>query len=145
MGYNFDDLSITVKRKTNKIKSLKEKLDARRKNLFIPCGLFTLLLFYILFISNRYFSYINDYFNNVINQTNSKSIDLFLLGLLFLIGLVSYSLLILYGKTKKEYEDLRQDLIKTINNEFCIHKSGCTCKDGYIRDMDSYGIDMVFI
>ena len=40
--------------------------------------------------------------------------------------------------------ELRKDIISSINGGICNHKGDCNCKEDYIRYMDKYKIDVVF-
>jgi hypothetical protein len=145
-GYKLDysTLSYTTQKKTYKLQELKGKLDKKRTSLKLPSGVSCLLAFYVFLYNDRYASYATAVFENHSAESAIKRFDLIALIILATTMFILYILFAEFKKLKDSYEELRKDLIKTINNEFCTCKKTCNCKDAYIKDMEGKGIDLIF-
>lgn len=143
-GYKLDlsKLSYTVQKKTYKVLELKHKVDKKRTSLNLPAGACCLLVFYIFLYNDRYISYAIAVFENHSAKSAIKSFDLIILSMVAATIFILYILLDKFKKTKESYDELRKDLIKTINNEFCSSKDNF--KDEYIKSMEDEGIDLIF-
>jgi len=141
---NYSTLSYTVKKKTNKVCELKEQMYRKRNLLKIPGVAIALLGIYVALNRNRYISYVVAFAENHSTETILKRFDPIIFGMLFVTMIIACILFDEYKTIKKSYNDLRKDLIKTINNEFCICNNDCKCKDDYIKDMEKKGVDLIF-
>ena len=141
---NYSTLSYTVKKKTNKVCELKEQMYRKRNLLKIPGVAIALLGIYVALNRNRYISYVVAFAENHSTETILKRFDPIIFGMLFVTMIIACILFDEYKTIKKSYDDLRKDLIKTINNEFCICSNDCKCKDDYIKDMEKKGVDLIF-
>ena len=141
---DYSTLSYTVKKKTNKVCELKEQRDRKRNLLKIPVIAIALLCIYVGFNINIYSSYVMAFLQNHSTESILKRFDPIIFGILFVTIIITLILFDEYKTTKRGYDDLRKDLIKTINNEFCICNNDCKCKDNYIKDMEKKGVDLIF-
>ncbi|SUY46564.1 Uncharacterised protein [Clostridium putrefaciens] len=141
---DYSTLSYTVKKKTNKVCELKEQRDRKRNLLKIPVIAIALLCIYVGFNINRYSSYVMAFLQNHSTESILKRFDPIIFGIFFVTIIITLILFDEYKTTKRGYDDLRKDLIKTINNEFCICSNDCKCKDDYIKDMEKKGVDLIF-
>ncbi len=141
---NYSTLSYTVKKKTNKVCELKEQMNKKLSLLTLPGGAIVLLGIYVVWNINRYSSYVMAFLQNHSTETILKRFDPIIFGMLFVTMIIACILFDEYKTIKKSYNDLRKDLIKTINNEFCICNNDCKCKDDYIKDMEKKGVDLIF-
>ncbi|MGV8982304.1 hypothetical protein [Clostridium sp.] len=135
-------LSYSTKKKSDKICELKQKVDKKHASLALPAGVACLLLVYALLYNTRYISYALAVFENRRLQSAIKTFDLIILMGLAATTFILYKLLDTLKKDKKNYEEHRKDLIKTINSQFCTCEDSCNCKDEYIKFMEKKGIDL---
>gem|GEM_PF-1889485 len=139
-------LSYTVQKKTYKLLELKEKVDKKRTSLKLPSAISCLLVFYVFLYNDRYISYATAVFDNNSSESTVKGFDLFVLVIVAATLFILYILFDEFKKIKNKYDELRKDLIKTINNGFCscTNSSNCNCRDEYIKDMEEKNIDLIF-
>lgn len=140
----FDNLSLAMGRKTKRIINYKKEIDELNSSLIIYyCSsiFFALLIFFL-----------KDYYHYLfllMVKNNIQISSMFLICSIILFGLFIsiyqiYSISKNVSNIEKKLEFLRLDIIDSIDNEFCIHEQGCSCKDEYILKMDKKGIDVVF-
>lgn len=138
-------LSYSMKKKSDKLCELKQKVDKKQTSVVLLTGIACLLGVYMFFYNTRYISYAIAFFENQSLQSAIKTFDsIVFLGLAATIFIL-YILLDALKKGKKNYEDHRKDLMKTIDNEFCTCGKPCNCKEEYIKFMEEKGIDLIFL
>lgn len=144
MSSVLDNLTLTMERKTEKIKFLKKRLEFVSP-IFKVSGLISaLLIIYIVFIKqNILTSYINSLFSSK-SSLPSTSTDLLIVKICIYSIVITIFIWAFYTRIFKKYENLRKDIIDSIDNEFCRHPQECKCKDEYILEMDKHNIDVVF-
>lgn len=143
MSLVLNNLTLTMERKTEKIKFLKKRLDFVSP-IFKVSGLISaLLIIYIVFVKQDILTnYISSLFSS--NSSSLSSTDLLIIQICIYSIIITTFIWVFYSRIFKKYENLRKDIIDSIDNEFCRHPQGCKCKDEYILEMDEYDIDVVF-
>lgn len=139
-----NNLTLTMERKTERIKLLKKRLKFVSPLFRVSVLISSLLIIYIVFIKqNILTSYISSIFlpNASLKPTST---DLLIIKIFIYSIIITIFIWILYSRIFKKYEKLRIDIIDSIDSEFCKHPQGCKCKDEYILEMDEYDIDVVF-
>jgi hypothetical protein len=136
--------SYTIQKKTHKIFELKEEKAKWNKFCKVAAIIDGLLLAYILLFNNRYISYATDVFDNYKLSNGIKVFDIIIIIIFAATVLIVYWTIIEYKEAKDAYEQLRNDLINTINYKFCTCSRTCGCKDEYIKDMEERGIDLIY-
>ena len=137
-------LSYTVKKKTDKICELKK--EKAKWNKFWKVAAITdgLLLAYMLLFNNRYISYATDVFDNYKLSNGIKLFDIIILIIFAATVLIVYWTVVEFKEAKDAYEKLRKDLINTINDKVCTCSGTCGCKDEYMKEMETRGIDLIY-
>lgn len=138
-------LSYATEKKTERICELKQEMDKQRTSLWLPSGLSCLLLFYAILYNDRYTSYAVAIFENNSAESAIKRFDLIILLILAATIFILLALVDKLKKVKVSYEELRKDLIKTVNSDFCTCKGSCNCKDEYLKYMEEKGINLIFL
>jgi len=149
MNKLFYNLTLTMQRKSNKLIDLNNKIQKEKESLINICKFALIPVFYIVLNINSYINYVISVFNNLFPYFSTYTSTLNILSKLMFIILVVFILLIFskMGKIqdlKHRFNVLRLDIITSIDNEFCNHPQSCSCKDDYIRDMDTFSIDVIF-
>lgn len=140
------DLTYTVQEKTKKLVILRDEINKMKGNLIPNVILPGFCLLYVILFNQRYFNYIS----SMIATSKAeiplliKSFDLFILVLLICSWCLLYINLQKLNKEISDYENLRKNVIQTINSEFCNHTVHCNCKDKYIKFMKKEKIDLIF-
>ncbi|MBU3190181.1 hypothetical protein K9O30_14160 [Clostridium bowmanii] len=138
-------LSYSTKKKSDKVCELKQKVAKKYASLILLSGISCLLGVYALLYNTRYISYATAVFENRNLQSAIKTFDLIILVGFAATLFILYISLDILKKDKKNYDEHRKDLIKTINSEFCTCVDFCNCKEEYIKFMEEKGIDLIFL
>lgn len=144
---NLDDLTESMKRKTLKIIKKDKHLKELKKAIYICNIFFIISLILILICNDAYIKYaisIFDFSNTTVSyQLNFIEIIILICFILSLV--INYYQQDKHSRLKKEYDSLRVDIMKQMDQSFCLHGEGCNCKDKYIKDLEEiYDIDIVF-
>lgn len=138
-------LSYSTKKKSDKVCELKQKVDKKHASMVLLTEIACVLGVYAIMYNNRYISYATAVFDNRNLQSAIKTFDLIIIAGLASTVFILYILLDALKKDKKNYDEHRKDLIKTINSEFCTCVDFCNCKEEYIKFMEEKGIDLIFL
>lgn len=150
MSSVYDDLTLTMKRKTDKIKKYKRDLIILSQRTKKAYALTSVLILIFIWNIDSYIDYSTSVFNNTFTFNNYvpvislNNFEIFIVIALIISSLYIYSLLSQRKKLNDKYEKLRIDIINSLDNEFCHHNQPCSCKDDYIKYMDKHNIDIIF-
>lgn len=141
----YDYLTVSARRKTDKLIEKKRKINMAIKKEKIYLGILIIFVLYFIILDNALI-------HNIVELSEIWNSDYSKLGFLdktILASSVFTFILIVYqanrvGTLKKEYEKLRIDIIVQMGQNFCLHKDNCDCIDKYILEMDKQDIDVVF-
>ena len=136
----WDDLSYSVQKKSDKICQIKLEIAVtikRSQHILVVGSIFGLYI--ILSVAK----YIN---NGVIPEAFGliQYFDIAILLITIVCIACWYSNELKRVKLKSEFELLRENLITAIDTEFCKHHGICSCKDAYIKGMESEDINLIF-
>lgn len=143
---NKENLTESMKRKTDKLIKKNEQLIYTKKPMIIYYGIACTSVLYFFFIDK-------DLWNNMVSffdVSNSIYYQFGIIDKLFLVILIItfvklYFQSLKISKLQKEYNKLRIDIITQMEQKLCLHSEDCNCKDRYIIEMDDeYKIDVVF-
>ncbi|MDR5660000.1 hypothetical protein RH915_10915 [Serpentinicella sp. ANB-PHB4] len=150
MTFNWNRLTVTVSAKGKKLIKLDNDIKEKRNFLNITYFWTLVIFIYILFHIDDYIDYLVSAFYNMFTITtpsmpNLSLFNRFMAFLLFFFVLAIYWHLNTLKKLEKKFNDLRINVIDSINSGFCYHNNSCTCKDDYILFMrKEKGIDLIF-
>lgn len=143
--FDFNNLSYTMRAKSNKILERDMQIRDTKGKIEIPIASSLMVISYFLINRNRLISYTSATFTFSKAQAGyiNKADVIFLIIAITCISFI-YSMYSSINKLKNENEILRKDIISNIDVHFCIHDKNCHCKDDYIKDMESKGINLIF-
>ena len=143
--FDFDNLSNPIIAKNNELLEREMQLKNIKNKIEIPIAITLMVISYFLINGNRIVNYTSATFTfsraqaGYINKADVILLIIEIISIRFIYNMYSS-----INRLKSENEILREDLIKDIENDFCIHDKDYSSKDEYIKDMESKGINLIF-
>ncbi|MTI49092.1 hypothetical protein [Sporosalibacterium faouarense] len=153
MSSVYNDLTLAMKRKTDRIESIKKKIKNKEVMLTVSRVLIyssvILLIFQLNSLWNKTLSALNNSTfidsNAILSLFSSLSALQLYTIIILVISIIFHSLYLKsLANLNKEYNSLRIDIISSLERKFCEHKEDCNCKTNYIKYMDELNIDVIF-
>jgi len=131
--------------KKEKLKEMKQKKDDLKHSLTVLGIIIFTLALYIYLGFSRIASYIMPFVDKSFTESAAtKTLDLAVIFILILMGIIFYYKSIKLSKVKKDYDKLRWEVVRMIRASACDCKTECDCGEKLIKEMERYGIDIIF-